>query len=486
MIYVLGIDQSTQGTKALLFDSEGNIVARADRKHAQIVDEHGWVSHDLEEIYKNTLLAIKDVVEKAGIKKEELRAIGISNQRETTAIWDRSGKPLAYANVWHCSRSSEIAKRYRPEENLIYDITGLPLSPYFPATKMVWFLENINPRGDYCLGTIDSWLLFKLTKGKAFKTDVSNASRTQLFSLDKLQWDPGLCHLFKIPENALAEICDSDSIFGKTDLEGYLSEKIPVCGILGDSHAALFGEGCHEAGMAKTTYGTGSSVMMNTGNIRIRSKNGLASSMAWSIKGKANYVLEGNINYTGAVISWLIDEVKLIASLDELDRYVSEAHHKDRTVLIPAFSGLGAPYWKSDARAVIYGIARTTGKAEIVKAAVESIAFQVADVIRAMREDGGRLTSGIKVDGGPTRNEYLMQFESDITGEEINVASHEELSAIGAAFLAGISAGIYQNDVFKNIQYKSYHPQMDSDEKNECWSRWNEALVSCYGVKKSR
>lgn len=483
MTYVLGIDQSTQGTKAVLFSRDGDILGRSDRKHRQLVDENGWVSHDLEEIYGQTLLAISDVVEKTGVKKEDIAVIGISNQRETTAIWDKAGKPLADAVVWQCSRAEKIALRYAKEQDQVYEITGLPLSPYFPAAKMRWLLENVEHAGDFCLGTIDSWLLYRMTGGSAFKTDVSNASRTQLFSLEKLDWDTGLLDMFEIPRSSLAEICDSDSDFGETDLDGFLPRKIPVHAILGDSHAALFGQGCHTAGMAKTTYGTGSSIMMNTGQTRIHSRHGLASSMAWIRSGKASYVLEGNINYTGAVISWLIDNVKLIDAVSELDSCIAKSNKQDSTVLIPAFSGLGAPHWDSDAKAVLYGMTRTTGRDEIVKAAVESIAFQVADVVRAMNEDTGRDISILRVDGGPTRNEYLMQFESDITLSQIAVALKEELSAIGAAYMAGLGAGIYDDNVFRRLQYKTYHPVMPQEEREICLAHWNEALKKCCGLR---
>lgn len=482
MTYVLGIDQSTQGTKALVFDKFGEILGRADRKHRQIVNKRGWISHDLMEIYQNTLLAVKDVVVKTGIPREEIAAIGISNQRETTALWDRKGHPLGEAVVWQCSRAEVIALRYQSEADKIYEITGLPLSPFFPAPKMKWLLENIDPKVDFCLGTIDSWLLFKMTQGKAFKTDVSNASRTELFSLEKLSWDQGLCDLFEIPMSSLAEICDSDAFFGETDLEGYLPNKIPIHSMLGDSHAALFGEECLGRGMTKATYGTGSSIMMNTGTTRIRSRHGLASSMAWSRAGKACYVLEGNINYTGAVITWLIDNVKLIGSIGELTDLVAKANSEDTTVLVPAFSGLSAPYWKSEAKAVLYGMSRTTGKAEILRAALESIGFQVADVLKAMEEDIGEQVKSLRVDGGPTRNRYLMQFESDINGMEIDVATKEELSAIGAAYMAGIGAGIYDENVFKKIGYSKYLPRMSKADQEKSWAKWHEALSTCYGV----
>ncbi|MCD8371654.1 MAG: glycerol kinase GlpK [Clostridiales bacterium] len=476
MKYIVGIDQSTQGTKAVLFDESGRLIGRADRKHRQIIDENGWVSHDLGEIYSNTLLAVRDVVQKTGIDKEKIEAVGISNQRETTAIWDRSGMPLAPAVVWQCSRAEAIAKRFEREGRLIYEKTGLPLSPYFPASKMRWLLEHVEHNGEFCLGTMDSWLVYRLTGNQEFRTDVSNASRTQLFNLETLSWDEELCRLFAIPMEALAKICDSNEAFGYTDFDGYLEHKIPIHGVMGDSHAALFGQGCHRSGMAKATYGTGSSIMMNTGEKRIHSTHGLATSLAWSMNGQVHYVLEGNINYTGAVISWLVDNVRLIGSPAELAGCVRGANPQDQTVLIPAFSGLGAPHWNSEAKAMIYGMTRTTGKNEIVKAAVESIAYQVADVMKAMKEDSGELPATLRVDGGPTKNDYLMQFQSDIAGTQIAVSKQEELSAIGAAYMAGMAIGMYQAEIFDNLEYTDYNPGMAEGMRAECWDRWNEAI----------
>ena len=321
--YIIGIDQSTQGTKALLFDGVGHLLRRTDLPHRQIVNEKGWVSHDLNEIYRNTVQTVKTLVAESGVAPETIAGIGISNQRETTAIWDKAtGKPLEEAIVWQCGRASgiaqEIAEQGHAEE--IREATGLQLSAYFPAAKMAWLLRNGGEErqkraadGELCLGTIDSWLVYKLTGDHAFKTDFSNASRTQLFNLKTLAWDEKICEMFRIPVCALARVCDSDAVYGTTTMEGLFSEPVPICGVLGDSHAALFGQGCLKPGMIKATYGTGSSLMMNIGDKPIQSSHGVVTSLAWGRGGKVDYVLEGNLNYTGAVITWLKDDLKLLS-----------------------------------------------------------------------------------------------------------------------------------------------------------------------------
>ncbi|MDO4554115.1 MAG: glycerol kinase [Lachnospiraceae bacterium] len=482
MQYVLGIDQSTQGTKAILVDEEGIIIGRADRSHEQIINEQGWVSHNLEEIYQNVLLAVQDVVEKTGINKDNILTIGISNQRETTAIWEANGKPLNKAIVWQCSRAKDIAANLQDHADLIKKKTGLQLSPYFPAAKMTWLLKNTPGLKDIQikdirLGTMDSWLIYRMTHGKFHVTDYSNASRTQLFDIQKLCWDEEICNLFQVPMNCLPQVHDSDSEFGETDLEGFFTKPIPIHSALGDSHAALFGQGCHKSGMTKTTYGTGSSIMMNTGENCVASRHGLVTSLAWGIHGKVNYVLEGNINYTGAVITWLKDDVKLIESPAETDALAKQAKEQDQTVLIPAFSGLSAPYWCNDAKAMLYGMTRTTGRNEIVKAALNSIALQIQAVLSAMQKDSGMELIELRVDGGPTRNDYLMQAQSNLSQLTVAISEIEELSALGAAYMAGISMGLYELDtLFTANKRKYYQPDMSSEVRQQILDTWEEAI----------
>lgn len=489
--YVLSIDQSTQGTKALLFGEDGRLLCRADKAHRQIVNEHGWVEHDLNEIYANTLLSAREVVEKAGIDKAEIVALGISNQRETSACWNlRTGEPMYNAVVWQCARGTAICEELEAQglAETIRRKTGLQLSPYFPAAKLAWIFRNVPGvaamagRGEIAVGTIDSWLVYKLTGGQRHQTDFSNASRTQLFNIVDLCWDAELLDIFGIPGRCMAQVTDSDGDFGMTDLEGYLSRPIPIRGVLGDSHGALFGQGCLQPGMVKVTYGTGSSIMMNIGSTPVFSDQGVVTSLAWKIGGKVHYVLEGNINYTGAVVTWLKDDLKLIAGAGETETLARAAHPADATYLVPAFSGLGAPYWDSKAAACIVGMTRTTGKNEIVRAALDCIAYQIADVVWAMKASTDVSIRELRVDGGATRNAYLMQFQSDLLNIPVRIPDAEELSGIGAAYAAGLSIGLYDEAVFKNLRRISYVPNMEEGKRQAKYAGWKAAVARARSV----
>ncbi len=484
--YVLGIDQSTQGTKAMIFDEQGALLGRCDIPHRQIVNEKGWVEHDPVEIYNNTIQAVKDVINKLDIPQEDILTVGISNQRETVLVWDRdTGEPVYNAIVWQCSRGKEICSRdgIQKHADEIQQKTGLRLSPYFSAAKAAWVIENVegaaqkNKQKALCIGTIDSWLVYKLTGGAVFATDYSNASRTQLFNIQDLCWDEDVCEWFGIEKANLPEVKDSDADYGLTDFEGSLPQKITIHGVLGDSNGALFGQGCLNKGMVKATYGTGSSIMMNVGETPVFSDEGVVSSLAWSMDGKVNYVLEGNINYSGAVITWLKDSLELIASPGETEELARKANPEDTTYLVPAFSGLGAPYWDSNALASFSGMSRTTGKAEIVKAALDSIAYQITDVISLMDKAANLRIEEVRVDGGPTKNKYLMQMQSDMLRKPIRVSSVEELSGLGAAYAAGIGAGIYnKQSLFDNKQAVIYRPQISEDERCLKYHGWCEAV----------
>lgn len=558
--YMLSVDQSTQGTKALLFDREGRLLMRRDMAHRQIINEKGWVEHDLEEIWENTKLAVKGVLEEAGIGWEELAGMGISNQRETIGAWDRiSGKPVYHGIVWQCARGEEICAKVRKQgkAELVRERTGLALSPYFSAAKLAWIFENVPEaarladKGQLCCGTIDAWLIYKLTGGRVFSTEYSNASRTQLFNLNTLRWDSQVCEIFGIPLACLPKVQDSDSLFGMTDIGGILDQPIPVCCAMGDSQSALYGQGCHSPGMAKATYGTGSSVMMNVGEKPVFCGGGLVSSIAWGSGGKVWYVLEGNVNYTGAVVTWLKDKLGLIADAKETERLAMEASPEDKTYIVPAFSGLGAPYWDSEATALITGITRLTGRAEMVRAALECIAYQIYDIVSRMgnpffqaeggvdaasRAEGGAdagfranvgadialqtgegagvvfqadeganiafrtdegagialrtdegagiaLRTGegagivLQADGGPAKNCYLMQFQSDILGLPVAVPEHEELSGIGAAYMGGIRLGFYQKDkLFERQERMLYCPKMAEEERKRRIEGWERAV----------
>lgn len=465
---ILAIDQSTQGTKALLLDEEGRVIARAARPHRQIVDGRGYISHDLNDIWRNVLLVAKECV---GDKTEGVKAVGISNQRETSCVWNENG-PLSEAVVWQCARGKGISDALAPYAELVCEKTGLPLSPYFPAAKYAWLLQNTKQEGKVHLGTVDSFLVWKLTGN--FYTDYSNASRTQLFDLHTLSWDAELCALFGVPTEALPEVLESDGVFGYTDLGGILPKKVPVSGVLGDSHAALFAEGCLSAGQGKVTYGTGSSVMMNVGEKPVESRHGLASSIAWKIDGKVNYVLEGNINYSCAVITWLKDDLGLISEAKEAGSLAAEADPADEAVLIPAFSGLSAPYWKPDAKAAILNMSRTTGKKEICRAAEESIAFQIADILDALRADTGLPVREVRADGGAAGDTFLMQLQADAAGIEVFASDERELSPLGAGWLAGISAGVYGEEVLKG-EARRFVPR-DNVRVSASRARWKNHL----------
>ncbi|NSD11374.1 glycerol kinase GlpK [[Ruminococcus] gnavus] len=483
--YIISIDQSTQGTKALLFDRDGMLLQRKDLPHKQIINEKGWVSHDPEEIYQNTVQVVKNLVEESGISKESVKGIGISNQRETSLIWEKkTGKALANAVVWQCARAAEICRRVEQigAAEMIRQKTGLALSPYFPASKLTWLKENVEGAKELakkhalCFGTIDTWLVYRMTHGMSYKTDYSNASRTQLFDIFEQKWDEEICQLFGLDAQDLAEVCDSDSCFGETDLEGFFESPVPIHSVLGDSHGALFGQGCLEKGMIKSTYGTGSSIMMNIGETPVLSTHGVVTSLAWGMQGKVSYVLEGNINYTGAVISWLKDDMELIQSPSETEGLCRVAEADDSLYFVPAFTGLGAPYWNSEAKGALTGITRTTRKAEMVRAGVECIAYQISDVVNAMSQDAKTEIQELRVDGGPTRNQYLMQFQSDILDRKVLVPDAEELSGIGAAYAAGRGLGLYGDEVFTRLKRREYAPKMCEDTRVRKYNGWKDAV----------
>lgn len=486
---ILAIDQSTSGTKALLFDGEGQLLGRHDLPHEQKINSQGWVSHDPMEIYRNTLETVRLLLEETGADRESIGAVGISNQRETALLWDRdTGLPVADAVVWQCARAAGICQRLADRGDAIQERTGLNLSPYFPAAKWAWLLENTPGLAgkDLCAGTIDAWLVYKLTGGRVFATDYSNASRTQLFNLRTLSWDEEVCGWFGIDPAMRPEVRFSDSLFGETDFGGLLPHPVPIHGVLGDSHGALFGQGCLSPGMVKATYGTGSSVMMHIGEKPVFSEKGLVTSLAWGMEGKVDYVLEGNINYTGAVTKWVVEELGLLSSSKEAGPVAQSADPADTTYLVPAFTGLGAPYWDSGAKAMLYGMSRTTGRAEIAKAAEECIAYQIADVLELMGQEAGVAIQELRVDGGLTKDKFLMQFQSDILNLPVAAPEREELSGMGAAFCAGIAAGVYSKEIFQAVRRSRFLPVVEAAlrrKKREGWKQAVETLLTRPGTK---
>lgn len=481
MKYILAIDQSTSGTKALLFDEDARLIGRSDLPHKQKISENGWVAHDPMKIWENTKGVARAIIEKNGINKDEVIGIGISNQRETALVWDRdTGLPVYDAIVWQCARGAKICEGLSDYAEMVREHTGLRLSPYFSAAKIAWVLQNAGDLSGrhLCCGTIDSWLVFKMTHGKEFRCDYSNASRTQLFNIRTLSWDSEICSIFGIDPETLPTVTDSDGLYGYTDLDGYFSKEIPIHGVLGDSHGALFGQGCLTPGMIKATFGTGSSVMMNIGEKPIFSDAGIVTSLAWSMGGKVNYVLEGNINYTGSVIKWLVDDVKLLGASRESGEFAAKANPEDTTYLVPAFSGLGAPYWDSEAKAAIVGMTRSTGKAEIVKAAEECIAYQITDLVLLMQQESGLPITEIRVDGGPTKDKYLMQFQSDMLSIPVAVPKNEELSGIGAAYAAGFALGLWDQSVYEKEERTRYLSNVDESSRKKRYDGWKAAVAS--------
>ncbi len=489
MSYILSVDQSTQGTKALLFDPAGKLICRRDVAHEQIINEKGWVSHDPVEIYRNTVEAVRLVLDASGVDPAQIAALGISNQRETSVCWEKAaGKPIANAIVWQCGRAKELCQRVIDAGwgEKVHKATGIPVSPFFPASKFAWLVENtpgakeMAAHHQLCFGTIDTWLIYCLTGGKSYKTDYSNASRTQLFNIHTLSWDEEICSAFGLNARDLPQLTASDDCFGHTNIGGVLPKQVPICGVLGDSHAALFGQDCLKPGMAKATYGTGSSIMMNIGSTPIESRNGLVTSLAWKYQGQVQYVMEGNLNYTGAVIRWIEKDLGL-AKASETQALAESANQDDTTYLVPAFTGLGAPYWDNDAKALICGITRLTGKAELVKAGLECIAYQITDIVKAMERDTDMKLTRLRVDGGPTRNGYLMQFQSDLLDAQVCIPSSEELSGIGAAFMAGICVGVYTEAVLSAMGHTVFMPAMNAAVRQKKYAGWQDAVRTATG-----
>ena len=482
--YMIGIDQSTQGTKAMLFNEKGEMTARADRPHKQYVDEKGWVEHDGIEIYDNTIAIVKEILQKSGVKEEEICGVGISNQRETAIAWDRkTGLPVFHAVVWQCNRGEAICRRLDQGDfsRIIQEKTGLPLAPYYSDSKLAWIVENVPEakaladKDELCCGTMDSYLLYRLTKGKSFKTDYSNASRTQLLNINTLTWDEDILKAFGLPLSAMPELTDSDGYFGETDFEGLFKKPVPIHAMLGDSHAALYGHGCFEKGMAKVTYGTGSSIMMNIGDVPLRNDKGLVTSVAFKVNGKLSYCLEGNINYSAAIVSWLKDDLKLICTPGESEACAKAANPADRTYLVPAFTGLGAPYYRSDVSAAFIGMSRNTGKNELVKAGLEAIVYQITDIVKLCREAMGLSHIELRADGGASGNAWLMQFQADILRDTVRVSSEGELSAKGAALACGRALGVFPAEEQAGSAV-SYTPEMDQTAAEEKYEGWKKAV----------
>lgn len=485
---ILSIDQSTTSTKAILFDHKGNRFQRTDVPHKQFYPLPGYVEHDPVEIFANCLTAIKKVLNQAQVSIENISALAVTNQRETTVLWDaETGKPIHNALVWQDNRSAGICNEIKNKglEDLIKKTTGLVISPFFCAPKAAWLVnhvENIQSllaSQRLMFGTIDSWLIWNLTGGKVYITDFSNASRTMLFNIDKLEWDADMLSIFGLEKIRLPEVIFSDEIVGYTDATLGFSKSIPICGVMGDSHAALFGQQCFEPGMIKATYGTGSSIMMNTGKHIIQIGKGLVNSIGWGLRNEIFYVIEGNINFSGDTIKWMAEDLQLIPDSASSAEIAESVPNNGGVYFVPAFAGLGAPYWDSQAKASIYGISRDTKRAHIVRAALESIAFQIKDIVDVMKEESGIDIREIRVDGGATSNNLLMQFQADILETQVIRSSIEELSAQGSAMMALLALGIYDSPkdlLLLRLSKKSFNPKMSREEQKNLCLGWQQAI----------
>lgn len=491
MKYVLAIDQSTSASKVMLFNDRCELLSRVNRDHKQYYPQPGWVEHDAEEIYNNILDACRELLTKEEERKEELHEsiLAITNQRETVVVWDKnSGKPIHNAVVWQCMRGAEICNKLKEcgYEPLVKKRSGLLIDPYFSASGVRWLLDNIPDaqkkaeRGELLMGTMDSWLVWKLSEGKIHATDYTNASRTMLMNIHTLEWDDELLRLFNIPRSMMPEIKACDSDFGTTTLGGLLQKPIKIAGVLGDSHGALAGQMCFEAGLGKATYGTGSSVMVNIGtNCPPEPPKGLVTSIGFAAKGKIFYAFEGNIHATGATLKWLQNQLRMIESPADTEKEAVSVEDNGGVYFIPAFAGLGAPWWNDKVKACVSGMTLATTRAHFLRAALESIAYQVNDLVQAMTKQAGVVLKEIRVDGGPTRNKFLMQFQADCLRAPINCSDVEEASALGAVVMAGLSQGIWKDfdEIGKLRKSKWTLLPQDNEIQITKWVKgWHEAI----------
>ena len=480
--YILAIDEGTTGTTSLLINADGQVVSKAYQEVHPIYPQPGWVEQDAEELFQKAIAGAHEAILKIGIDISSVKGIGITNQRETTVIWDRyTGKPVRNAIVWQCRRTAAMCDelKARGYEKIVREKTGLVIDAYFSATKLRWILDHIidgqkrAERGDLLFGTVDTWLVWNLTGGSVHVTDYSNASRTMLFNIHTLQWDKELLAMLNIPEAVLPKVLPSSYLYGET-IPNIFGTKLPICGIAGDQQSALFGQACYKVSNAKNTYGTGCFILLNTGNKAVVSKNGLITTIAWGLGDQVTYALEGSVFVTGAAIQWLRDELKLISTSAESEVIANSVPDNGGVYLVPAFVGLGAPYWDMYARGTIIGITRGTNKGHIVRATLEAIAYQVRDVVNVMSKDADMKISSLRVDGGGTTNSLLMQFQADILGIPIELTAIPDTTALGAGYLAGLAVGVWQDTdeiARKRFTSRTFSPKMSEDQREELGGR---------------
>jgi len=489
MKFIIALDQGTTSSRAVLFDERGAIQGIAQQEFRQIFPQSGWVEHDPNEIFATQRGVLEKLIYENNVDVGSIAAIGITNQRETAIVWDRkTGQPVHNAIVWQDKRTAQICEALKKSglEDYVRENTGLVIDSYFSGTKIKWMLDNVAgvrekaERGDLMFGTVDSWLIWNLTKGMVHVTDYTNASRTMLFNIRTLSWDKKLLEALDIPESLLPEVKPSASDFGMYNLNGV---DIPISGIAGDQQSALFGQACFEPGMAKNTYGTGCFMLMNTGSEIQQSKNGLITTIAWGLDGKVEYALEGSIFIAGAAVQWLRDSLHLIDQSKDSEYFAAKALGSNEVYVVPAFAGLGAPYWDMYARGAIFGLTRDTGKDHIIKATLESLAYQTKDILNAMQEDAGITLAVLKVDGGASANNMLMQFQADILGTEVERPEVIESTAMGAAYLAGIQIGMWKKeDIVQNrIIQERFMPAMEEATRNKLYKGWKKAVERTKG-----
>lgn len=486
--YVLALDQGTTSSRAVIFDGNGNNLAMTQHEFSQIFPKPGWVEHNAEEIWSNQIGTAAEVLAKASLSPAQISGIGITNQRETTVVWDiETGRPVYNAIVWQCRRTADYCEQLKAQglEKIIRQKTGLVVDAYFSGPKVKWILDNVAgarakaAAGKLRFGTIDSWLIWKLTGGKLHITDVSNASRTMLFNIRTLQWDDDLLRIMDIPASMLPEVRMSSEVYGLTHPSAFFGGVVPIAGAAGDQQAALFGQTCFSAGMAKNTYGTGCFMLMNTGRELVDSKQGLLTTVAWGLEGQVEYALEGSIFVAGAAIQWLRDGLKMIESAADSEYFARKVQDTDGVYIVPAFVGLGAPYWNMKARGAIFGLTRGTNKSHFIRAALDSLAYQTKDVLGAMEVDSNIALRSLKVDGGATANDLLMQFQADLLGVPVDRPQVTETTALGAAYLAGLATGVWsgQDELKKHWQLdRRFSPGMTEPDRNRLYRGWQRAV----------
>ncbi len=486
--YIVALDQGTTSSRAVILDHDANIVSVAQREFTQIYPQAGWVEHDPMEIWATQSSTLVEALAKSGIRSDQLAAIGITNQRETTIVWNKeTGKPVYNAIVWQCRRTADICEdlKSRGLEDYVRDNTGLVLDPYFSGTKVKWILDNVEgaredaEAGKLLFGTVDTWLVWKMTQGRVHVTDYTNASRTMLFNINDLCWDQKLLDEMGIPASMMPEVKRSSEIYGKTNIGGKGGTRIPIAGIAGDQQAALYGQMCVEAGQAKNTYGTGCFLLMNTGQEKVTSKNGLLTTLACGPKGEPAYALEGAVFMGGASIQWLRDELKILNGAEDSEYFATKVDTSNGVYVVPAFTGLGAPYWDAYARGTIVGLTRGVNSNHIIRATLEGIAYQTRDVLDAMQADSGIKLANLRVDGGAVANNFLMQFQSDVLNTEVHRPQVTEVTALGAAYLAGLAVG-YWNSIDelqdKAVLDRMFEPHDDEEKRNRRYKGWKRAV----------